>query len=386
MRLLFAAVGAYGHLYPVMPMALAARAAGHEVAVATHESFHPTVESVGLQAVAAGLTTEEAFGAAVAALDGPPQSEADLAIPAFTRIIPERVLADLGPVLRSGAWDLVVHEMGNPGAGIAAREAGVPSATMAVGRIPDGPFWDLMFSGVAAFGARHGVTVKEPRTLDRPYLDMCPPSFQAPNVSELIEVHIPTRPTAWNPPGDLPAVVSDRDPGRPLVYLTLGTTGVFAQPSVLRQMIEALSGVPADALLSSGPAVPADTLGALPDNVTVVDWVPQADLMPYVDVAVNHAGSGTMFAALANGVPQVLLPQGADQFANAAWAVQVGAAQQILPDELTPTRIAAAIAALLGNEEVRTAALGLQQEITRMPSLEESLDRLVTWARTASER
>jgi len=380
MRLLFAAVGAYGHLYPVMPMAVAARAAGHEVAVATNEGFHATVKSAGLDAVAAGPTVEDAFGMAMAALDGPPESEADIAVPAFTQIIPERVLADLGPVLRSGAWDLVVHEVGNPGAGIAARAAGVPSATMAVGRIPDGPLWDRIYSALAVFAAEHGVAVNEPRTLDQPYLDMCPPSFQAPGVSELIKTHILTRPMAWNPPGDLPSVVFDRDPGRPLVYLTLGTTGAFAQPGVLRQMIDGLSGVPADALLSSGPAVSADTLGALPDNVAVVDWVPQADLMPHVDVAVHHAGSGTLFAALANGVPQVLLPQGADQFANAAWVTQAGAARQILPDEITPTRIAEGIRALLGNEQAQSAARGLQQEIAGMPTPEESLHRLVRWA------
>jgi UDP:flavonoid glycosyltransferase YjiC (YdhE family) len=105
-----------------------------------------------------------------------------------------------------------------------------------------------------------------------------------------------------------------------------------------------------------------------------VDWVPQADLMPHVDVAVHHAGSGTLFAALANGVPQLLLPQGADQFANAAWGAQAGAAQQILPDETTP---------LIDNERVPTAARGLQQEIARMPPLEESLDHLISWARTA---
>lgn len=385
MRLLFAAVGAYGHLYPVMPMALAARAAGHEVAVATHQAFHPTVESAGLRAVAAGLTTEEALGTAVAALDGPPESEADIAVPAFTRILPERVLADLEPDLRSGAWDLVVHEVGNPGAGVAARLAGVPSATMALGRIPDGPLWDRMYSELTKFAADHGVTVQEPRTLDQPYLDMCPPSFQAPGVSDLVKVHIPTRPRAWNPPGDLPAIVSDRDPGRPLVYLTLGTTGIFAQPAVMRQMIEGLSGIPADALLSSGPAVAADTLGVLPGNVTAVDWVPQADLMPHVDVAVHHGGSGTLFAALANGVPQVLLPQGADQFANAAWVVRAGAARQVLPDEITPARIAEGIRALLGNEQARTAARGLQQEIARMPSPEESLDRLVAWVPTVTK-
>lgn len=385
MRLLFASVGAYGHLYPVIPVALAAQAAGHQVAVATHERFHPTVQAAGLEAVAAGLTVEEAIGMAMAALDGPPQSEADLVVPAFTRIIPERVMEDLGPSLRNGDWDLVVFEVGNRGAGIAAQAAGVPAAAMALGRMPQGPLWDAMFRSLEEFAALHGAPVQDPRTLDQPYIDMCPPSFQLPGVAESVGTHILMRPTAWNPPGDLPAVVVDRDPGRPLIYLTLGTTGVFAQPAVLRQMIDALSGLPADALVSSGPAVKADSLGDLPGNVTVVDWVPQADLMPHVDVAVHHAGSGTMLAALANAVPQVVLPQGADQFANAAWLAQSSAARRILPEETTPSTIAEAVRSLLGNEASRIAARGLQREIANMPSLEEGLKRLTTWAESAGK-
>jgi MGT family glycosyltransferase len=173
----------------------------------------------------------------------------------------------------------------------------------------------------------------------------------------------------------------DRAPGRPLVYLTLGTTGAFAQPALLRQMTAALAGIAADALLASGPAVPADSLGTLPDNVTVVDWVPQAELMPHVSIAVHHGGSGTMFAALANGVPQVVVPGGADQFSNADWLAGTGAGKRILPDEVTPSSIADAIEELVGKHEAAAAAYRLREEIERMPSMEECVERLTAWAR-----
>lgn len=385
MRLLFGSVGAYGHLYPVMPVALAAQAAGHEVAIATHESFHPTVKAAGLEAIAAGLTVDEAFGLAAASLDGPPQNEAEVTIPAFVRFMPERMIADLEPVLRDGAWDLVVYEVAARGAGIAATAAGVPNAAMGLGRMPQGPLWDVLFPAFGELAARHGVPVKDPRTFDRPFLDICPPSFQLAGVAESIETHILMRPQGWNPPGDLPPVVFRREPGRPLVYLTLGTTGIFAQPGVLRQMIDALSEVPADALVSSGPAVNPDSFGDLPGNVTVVDWVPQADLMPHVDVAVHHGGSGTLFTALGNGVPQVLLPQGADQFGNAAWLADEGAGLQILPEETTPARIAEAIRTLLDDERARAVTGDLQKEIANMPSPEESIERLIEWTRSASD-
>ena len=36
---MFASLGAYGHLYPMMPLALACAEAGHEVVIATGEPF-----------------------------------------------------------------------------------------------------------------------------------------------------------------------------------------------------------------------------------------------------------------------------------------------------------------------------------------------------------
>jgi UDP:flavonoid glycosyltransferase YjiC (YdhE family) len=146
-------------------------------------------------------------------------------------------------------------------------------------------------------------------------------------------------------------------------------------------MTAALAGIAADALLASGPAVPADSLGTLPDNVTVVDWVPQAELMPHVSIAVHHGGSGTMFAALANGVPQVVVPGGADQFSNADWLAGTGAGKRILPDEVTPSSIADAIEELVGKHEAAAAAYRLREEIERMPSMEECVERLTGWAR-----
>jgi hypothetical protein len=76
-------------------------------------------------------------------------------------------------------------------------------------------------------------------------------------------------------------------------------------------------------------------LGDVPDSVTVHTWVPRADLLTHVDAVVHHGGNGTTLCALIVGAPQLILPQGADQFANAAALSAAGAAVRLLPDELS---------------------------------------------------
>jgi UDP:flavonoid glycosyltransferase YjiC (YdhE family) len=50
MRVLFAGLANHGHLYPMFPLAVACRLAGHHVAIATGKEFHSQIESVGLGA------------------------------------------------------------------------------------------------------------------------------------------------------------------------------------------------------------------------------------------------------------------------------------------------------------------------------------------------
>jgi hypothetical protein len=55
-------------------------------------------------------------------------------------------------------------------------------------------------------------------------------------------------------------------------------------------------------------------------------------------VIVHHGGTGTTFGALAHGVPQVIVPQGADNYDNAAMCERAGMAVVLRPDEFSDIR------------------------------------------------
>lgn len=114
-------------------------------------------------------------------------------------------------------------------------------------------------------------------------------------------------------------------------------------------------------------------------------WVPQADLLPHVDVVVHHGGSGTTLGVLTVGAPQLILPQGADQFANADALSAAGAGFALLPDELSANAIAEHTRRLLphhGHAGHRDAARVIAEEIARMPSPDEVARRLPVYAKS----
>ncbi|MFC9258159.1 glycosyltransferase [Amycolatopsis thailandensis] len=327
MRVLFAALASVGHTYPLIPLAVAARDAGHEVRFAAGENVHAPLLRNGLR----------------------PFRPADV----FYEIYAE----DLEPDLARLRPDLVLHEWGQPGVAIAAERAGIPSLWHGFGR---------MFP--------EGIGLQLP-TGPRPHFDICPPSLQDKRflaTTERIELR--------------PVPCSEPDPwrlektSRPLIYLTLGTA--FGTPEVLGAAIRGLSTLDAEVLVASGRVRPEE-LGALPDNVTVRAWLPQAELLPHVDAVVHHGGSGTTLGALGVGAPQLILPQGADHFANAEALGAAGAALSLLPGELSAEAVAERTRKLLprhGNTEHRDAALAIADEIARMPSPDEVARTLPKWA------
>jgi UDP:flavonoid glycosyltransferase YjiC (YdhE family) len=367
-RLLFASLASHGHIYPLLPLAFAARDAGHDVVFATGGDFVLPLRKAGLEAVAAGPALRASFGKL---LEGnPPEAHTPefirgMGAQVFGEIIPRQVYADLEPVLAANRPDLVVHESMNPGAALAAGKPGIPALCHGFGRETVDSIIAGMEARFAAFAAELGVDLQEPFpfTFGNRHVDICPPSLQTKEFKAAVE-RIELRPVGWNEPGELPPGVAGHS--RPLVYLTLGTA--MGNAMVLRQAIEGLGKLPVDVLVAAGPSVELADLGDMPGNVRLEAWVPQTDLLPHVDLVVHHGGSGTTLGALAAGKPQLFLPQGADQFSNADAVVAAGAGSRLLADELTADAVTELAARLLADESAQSAARGFQAEIAAMPS------------------
>ena len=71
MRILLTSFPAYGHLHPLVPLALAAQAQGHQVRVATGPNLTEWVRQCGLEPVTIGLSEDDLATAADRDFAGP---------------------------------------------------------------------------------------------------------------------------------------------------------------------------------------------------------------------------------------------------------------------------------------------------------------------------
>ena len=111
------------------------------------------------------------------------------------------------------------------------------------------------------------------------------------------------------------------------------------------------------------PAVPEP----VPANTRVERYIPQAELLPRCSAIIHHCGSGTMYGSLAHGVPQVVLPEGADNFVNGDLLTRCGAGVTIGPDELTPEVVRVSVRLGLEEPSYRDSSHRLAAEIAALP-------------------
>lgn len=164
----------------------------------------------------------------------------------------------------------------------------------------------------------------------------------------------------WDKPRDTaaPAWLDEMPGDQPVVYATEGTSHSF-NATLLRAAARGLADRPMRVVLTTGGdwRDPAQLgLGKLAPNIRVERFVPHSDLFPRLNVVVTSGGSGTVQAALAAGLPLVVIPTSWDQFDNAQRVMEAGAGLRLNARRCTPERLRAAVQQILAEPSFRANA------------------------------
>jgi UDP:flavonoid glycosyltransferase YjiC (YdhE family) len=371
-RVLFASLPSLGHLFPLIPIAWAARAAGHEVLVATFGESAGEAARAGLPVVdiAPGMTQRSLFIDLYARkrdlLDRISAGDTSEELEGMMFGTWSEWVAD-GAVACAEAWrpDVVVHERMAPFGRLVAGVLDVPCVRHDLG-IERGALAGQLRHLSAAL-ARHGV----PDLVDdSPWIDIAPPSLAPAGRDGWL-----MRPVPYSGGG----VLTDwavHPPERPRVAVTVGTL-VGKRPDgigLLNRIIALAPQVDAEFVIAIDP-YDRPKLGDLPPNVRADGWLPLNTLLPTCTAIVHHGGSGTTYAAIDAGVPQLLLPDdgASDRPINAAAVVARGIGLAGPPDAVD----ADLLRQLIADDRLRAATA----EMAAMASPAELLTRVEAMVR-----
>jgi UDP:flavonoid glycosyltransferase YjiC (YdhE family) len=381
MRVLFTHHPFFGHFHAMVPLALALRDYGHEVAFATGANFEPVIRHVGFPFFAAGHPSN----LSPAERDSLPEAEwirktvspdPIEQVNGFVLGMAPKMANDLLALTETWQPDVIVRDPIEFGGYIAAEVRGVPHASVTWAVYIPGAV--LARDALLTLRRRFGLSeVPDPFTAE-PYLvfDFLPPSWTPPGWPQPPVTHrYCAAPFDLSTDADVPDWVGSL-PDRPTVYATLGTT--FNQaPASFQAIIDAMCGEDVNLILTVGQSVDPAQFSVPGDNVHLARYIPQSQLLPRCDALLFHGGYNSLLSALWHGLPVVVMPHGAgDQEPTARRCTELGIGVRVEGHPATPQAIRAGVWAVLDQPQYRARAREMQREINALPPLSAAVQRL----------
>lgn len=370
MRVLFTSLVSPGHLRPMVPLAWALRADGHEVAVASAPNMTKWSHSVGLWSVPFGEVVDPIASmrkrmpkdakAYVDQFHGRPSAERHHATGRRLGAMAGRNVDELLTFARAWRPDVVVYEPMELTGRVVAAVLGVPSVQHRWG-VDHLTAYNLgAVEGLADTVARFDLAGVSPAVV----IDPCPTSLQLPDVRP----GWPMRYIPFNGAADVPPWVL-APASRSRVCVTFGNDSLqLGSAGTLTATLTALGDFDVD-VLATVPAQYQSMFPALPSNVELIDSVPIGMFLHTCDLVVHHGGSGSSFSALEAGCPQLVLAQpDGFEYGDAIERVGAGHLLEFAEEQRDSSVIADRVQKILGQATYREAAVELAAETRRRPS------------------
>lgn len=389
MRVLFTPLASASHYYPMVPLAWACRAAGHEVRVAAQPPIIGPIIDSGMTPVQVGGSydllaelrkADELIIAETGRGLGYFKDFADMPPDTLRRYLSirrnalvktaEAMSEDLAPFIAAWRPDLVITDPPTLAGPLAAELSDAFLLAHSWGtqvppqRVPEfGAFMKELTTSIQELYSRFGL--QPSGSAGHRMIIPCPPSL----INTRLESSLLTRYVPYNGSGIAPGWLKEStDLPRICISWSLFTEGTAGWDSNhLSALVEALANLKAEIIVTTGLSTTPD-LKSFSDRVRVVNLLPLQMILPSSVVAISHGGCGSMLTAVSYGVPQILLPQQQEQIMNSELIASTGAGTWFSTNNFDPELIAEAVSAMISEDKWSRSARDLQLENAALPA------------------
>jgi len=396
MKILFTSQPEYSHLIPiVLPLALLADKAGHDVVVATGTEMVPhlrshhmnTLELLGVASIGSLVRSPERaqaigfqlpvgdFGTATRIM--PPEMYAI----DFVGVLGSRFGRSLITTLDGWQPDVIVRESTEFGGYLAAEYMGISHAVIDLN--PTAPIGHPAF--LAQINAEREVLglpgVNEPsQVLGELRASFLPEAFYSSGeqVSEGCYYQLPSveQDEAFDP--EILKWVN----GRPLVLVSAGmAASLVGEVGLLGTIISVLGDLPiAAVVVLDGDVAQEVRVAGLPENVMMVPRIPQRAFLRHCSLLVSHGGFNSVVEALAAGVPGVAIPMTSEQAELADRTSEFGVSTYLRLEDFSAEALWAMLSRAVADEAMIARVNAVKQHIHSLPRPEQMLDDIAGFA------
>lgn len=157
-------------------------------------------------------------------------------------------------------------------------------------------------------------------------------------------------PVPWSPSNKLPAWWQELDNSRPIVYVTLGSSG---RVELLPIVLEALAQFPVAVIATTAGRT---ALESIPENAMVDEYIPGNEAAKIASLVICNGGSLTTYQALSNGTPVLGIVGNLDQHLNMSYLTREGIGEVIRSEQAEIATISGVVRRLLDNPDYTRSA------------------------------
>lgn len=367
MRIVCASIPGPGHAYPMLAVARALAARGHEVVFASGDRHARDAEQAGARLVELPKVGGSPLDDLRLYDDAAAMAEAFL--PDLKALAPDAVVYDvitLAPGLAAEALGvpaatLIIHSLHTPSRDLPPFGFGEPPGRGPVGRVRDswmrkGKVRDMERTRAELNGARARLGLPPTERIDAqlsPDLVLVAtlPSLELPRSDWPSYAHV-VGPCLWDAEGEVPALPEGDEP---LVLIAASTA--HDHGALLRASLDAVERLGVRAIVTAGAS---EMPRALPPRVVSAPFAPHDPILARASATICNGGHGILARSLSSGVPVVVVPNHGDQKENGYRAARAGAGIRVA--EPRPRRLARALRRVLSDSSYRAAAARLREE------------------------
>lgn len=157
-----------------------------------------------------------------------------------------------------------------------------------------------------------------------------------------------------------PIVITKRNDQK-LVYIAVGTV-YQASLGFFQLCMQAFNELSYSVIMSIGRSVDPASLGSIPGNFTVAQFVPQLQVLQEADIFITHGGMNSISESVFLNVPMIVVPNTVEQATNAARVEQLQGGLYLDHKGLSADKLKQAVKRILsdpvfsaGLERIRTS-------------------------------
>jgi UDP:flavonoid glycosyltransferase YjiC (YdhE family) len=179
---------------------------------------------------------------------------------------------------------------------------------------------------------------------------------------DLPDNHSYLGPIVWSPPVDKPAWWDALPEEKPIVYVTLGSSG---QGSLLPRVLHAMASLPVTVIAASAGKIKPDSI---PRNCHIADYIPGEEASRRSSIVICNGGSPTSHQALLSGVPVIGIAGNLDQFLNMRRLQDAGAGKMLRADRFDASAFQGTVKEMSGTPTYADAAKKIAEQFRRYPA------------------